>query len=369
MTPTLLQRLPACRDAAAPQRFTILGVLLLFGSQISQAARQVHYSRSGEDLWLRPHQPSPAREPGSPRQGCFGWEGRRRRKRGDPSRTPPGPPSDGHTAQAARQRLFSPLPRFSTPSRSRRGSRAARDPRQGCERPLRGLQQAPEGKPPSPFAGRPGRLSDAKARGYRQARTAIPSPPTPELGGPGAAVHLTAAHPHPGSARPHRGAPWRMRRGRGPGAKPGPGRPPVPADVADITAAALLVQEARPAVGRLHPALPRGAPVLPQERHGGGTERDRELSAAVRARAMRWVPRRRGCGRRAAPRYLCGGGAACCRKRGTGPAPAPPHVAVFIGTAPALRGRAGAGPEGGAGRLWAGPVSCLCVPLWVCTHK
>lgn len=40
-----------------------------------------------------------------------------------------------------------------------------------------------------------------------------------------------------------------------------------PAEVAH-EAAALLVQEALPAVGRLHPALPGGPPVLPEERHG-----------------------------------------------------------------------------------------------------
>lgn len=76
ITPTLLQRLPAHSDAAPPC-FTILGVLLTFCSQISQAARKVHYSWSGEDSWLQTHHPSPSRAPGSPRKGCFGRGGGR----------------------------------------------------------------------------------------------------------------------------------------------------------------------------------------------------------------------------------------------------------------------------------------------------
>lgn len=40
-----------------------------------------------------------------------------------------------------------------------------------------------------------------------------------------------------------------------------------PAEVAH-EAAAFLIQEAFPAVGCLHPALARGPPVLPKERHG-----------------------------------------------------------------------------------------------------
>lgn len=45
-----------------------------------------------------------------------------------------------------------------------------------------------------------------------------------------------------------------------------------PAEVAH-EAAALLIQEALPAVGRLHPALPGGPPVLPEERHGTARRR------------------------------------------------------------------------------------------------
>lgn len=45
-----------------------------------------------------------------------------------------------------------------------------------------------------------------------------------------------------------------------------------PAEVAH-EAAALLIQEALPAVSRLHPALPRGPPVLPEERHGTASRR------------------------------------------------------------------------------------------------
>lgn len=76
-----------------------------------------------------------------------------------------------------------------------------------------------------------------------------------------------------GPRRPRHGSPWRH-------------RPQVPADVAH-EAAALLVQEARPAVGRLHPALPGGAPVLPQERHGHGAERDRHWHWGQRRRLER----------------------------------------------------------------------------------
>lgn len=46
-----------------------------------------------------------------------------------------------------------------------------------------------------------------------------------------------------------------------------------PAEVAH-EAAAFLIQETLPAVRRLHPALARGPPVLPKERHG--TERGRD---------------------------------------------------------------------------------------------
>uniref|UniRef100_A0A2K5XDU0 Uncharacterized protein n=1 Tax=Mandrillus leucophaeus TaxID=9568 RepID=A0A2K5XDU0_MANLE len=49
--------------------------------------------------------------------------------------------------------------------------------------------------------------------------------------------------------------------------------PPRPARVAH-EAAALLIQEALPAVGRLHPALPGGPPVLPKEWHGTASGRD-----------------------------------------------------------------------------------------------
>uniref|UniRef100_A0A2K6N8R4 Uncharacterized protein n=1 Tax=Rhinopithecus roxellana TaxID=61622 RepID=A0A2K6N8R4_RHIRO len=50
-------------------------------------------------------------------------------------------------------------------------------------------------------------------------------------------------------------------------------RVPSPAEVAH-EAAALLIQEALPAVGRLHPALPGGPPVLPEEWHGSASGRD-----------------------------------------------------------------------------------------------
>lgn len=47
-----------------------------------------------------------------------------------------------------------------------------------------------------------------------------------------------------------------------------------PAEVAH-EAAAFLIQEALPAVRCLHPALARGPPVLPKERHGTERGRDR----------------------------------------------------------------------------------------------
>lgn len=127
ITPTLLQGLPA-HSNAAPQCFTILGVLLMFCSQISQPAHKVHYSWSGEDLWLQTHQPSPAQEPGSPRKRCFGGKRRGGHLRG-PQETLSDAPR-GHITQAGGQRLFSPFPRFSTPSHSRRDG-PARPPREG----------------------------------------------------------------------------------------------------------------------------------------------------------------------------------------------------------------------------------------------
>lgn len=81
----------SCPHDAAPQRFTILGVLLMFCRQISQAARKVHYSWSGEDLWLRTHHPPPAREPGSPRKGSLG----RRKGVTHTSSAPPPPRHSG----------------------------------------------------------------------------------------------------------------------------------------------------------------------------------------------------------------------------------------------------------------------------------
>lgn len=49
-----------------------------------------------------------------------------------------------------------------------------------------------------------------------------------------------------------------------------------PAEVAH-EAAAFLIQEALPAVRRLHPALARGPPVLTKERHGTESGRDRRI--------------------------------------------------------------------------------------------
>uniref|UniRef100_A0A8C5J3F8 Uncharacterized protein n=1 Tax=Junco hyemalis TaxID=40217 RepID=A0A8C5J3F8_JUNHY len=183
--------------------------------------------------------------------------------------------------------------------------------------------------------------------------------------------------PRPGTAPPGGTA-----RQRGRTAPP----PPLPADVAH-EAAALLVQEARPAVGRLHPALPGGAPVLTQERHGDGTERDQHRDWERRRRLERCVadpsrtrcgpeqdstrsgagqtgaeqgstlsgagpyPKRRqercgGCER--APRYLCDGSGRVLPEARAGPAP--PHVAVFIGAGPARGVGAGQGGASGAAR-------------------
>lgn len=47
-----------------------LGGLLMFCSQISQAARKVHYSWPGEDLWLQTHHPSQP-ETGKPQPWLF----------------------------------------------------------------------------------------------------------------------------------------------------------------------------------------------------------------------------------------------------------------------------------------------------------
>lgn len=78
---------------------------------------------------------------------------------------------------------------------------------------------------------------------------------------------------HPALRRPlaaHSALRAETRRNRtGTGPRTGTAPPPLPAEVADETAA-LLIEKARPTVGCLHPALPRGAPVLPEERHGGG---------------------------------------------------------------------------------------------------
>lgn len=105
---------------------------------------------------------------------------------------------------------------------------------------------------------------------------------------PRAAVHLSAVAPRPGPLRAimaarhpalrrplaahsaPRAETRRNRTGTGTGPRTGTAPPPLlPAEVADETAA-LLIEKARPTVGCLHPALPRGAPVLPEERHGGG---------------------------------------------------------------------------------------------------
>lgn len=94
----------------------------------------------------------------------------------------------------------------------------------------------------------------------------------------------------------------RNRTGTGTGPRTGTAPPPLlPAEVADETAA-LLIEKARPTVGCLHPALPRGAPVLPEERHGGGGGLGEVLKR--RSGSVRRAPWRQGWGRRAAPRYL-----------------------------------------------------------------
>lgn len=60
-----------------------------------------------------------------------------------------------------------------------------------------------------------------------------------------------------------------------------------PAEVAH-EAAAFLIQEALPAVGCLHPALARGPPVLPKERHGTECGRDRR-AGWIDSRGPAWL--------------------------------------------------------------------------------
>lgn len=112
-----------------------------------------------------------------------------------------------------------------------------------------------------------------------------------------AARHLALRRPLAAHSAPR---PETRRNRTGTGPRTGTAPPPLPAEVADETAA-LLIEEARPTVGRLHPALPRGAPVLPEERHGSSG-----LGAVLKRQSgpVRCAPRRQGCGRRAAPRYL-----------------------------------------------------------------
>lgn len=74
---------PTLCKASCPHH---LGGLLMFCSQISQAARKVHYSWPGEDLWLQTHHPS---EPGTGKpQARLFWGG------GEGGQPPPGPPGD-----------------------------------------------------------------------------------------------------------------------------------------------------------------------------------------------------------------------------------------------------------------------------------
>lgn len=60
-----------------------------------------------------------------------------------------------------------------------------------------------------------------------------------------------------------------------------------PAEVAH-EAAAFLIQEALPAIGCLHPALARGPPVLPKERHGTECGRDRR-AGWIDSRGPAWL--------------------------------------------------------------------------------
>lgn len=60
-----------------------------------------------------------------------------------------------------------------------------------------------------------------------------------------------------------------------------------PAEVAH-EAAAFFIQEALPAVGCLHPALARGPPVLPKERHGTKCGRDRR-AGWIDSRGPAWL--------------------------------------------------------------------------------
>lgn len=228
-TPTPLHRLPA-HSHTAPQAFTILGCLLLFWSQISQATRQVHYSWSGEGLWLQIHQPAPAREPGSQRQGCFVGL-----RRGDPSR----PPQE--TLRSPRPwgrdsfHLFVAFPPHPTAlgSRPRLGrtshlpGRAARD--------TAGAEEDAGGKAPvCPPAAGPGRLSAAKARGYRQARTghgSFTTPGTPGTrrplgpakgeGEPPPSILPPTTPPGPGAHDRTAAPPGGPAADRGPGGEPG----------------------------------------------------------------------------------------------------------------------------------------------------
>lgn len=73
-------RHPRTAKASCPHH---LGGLLMFCSQISQAARKVHYSWPEKDLWVQTHYPSQP-ESGKPQARLF-WGG----EGGQP---PPGPP-------------------------------------------------------------------------------------------------------------------------------------------------------------------------------------------------------------------------------------------------------------------------------------
>lgn len=62
-----------------------------------------------------------------------------------------------------------------------------------------------------------------------------------------------------------------------------------PAEVAH-EAATFLIQEALPAIRRLHPALARGPPVLPKERHGTERGRDRR-TGRIDSQELAWLAR------------------------------------------------------------------------------
>lgn len=217
-----------------------------------------------------------------------------------------------------------------------------RQPRSPPRRRGPWLPAGPHSNPSPPPARGAGRPRPPPAQGRGPAATQPPTPAPPQR-------HRTAAPP---------GGPGAGWGGTGSGVATEP--PAVPADVGDITAA-LFVQEARPAVGRLHPVLPGGTPVLPQERHGGGTERDQTREGDEERRrnpdaVTRWVPVRRSCRRGAAPRYLCGGGRRVAGSAAL--APPPPRRTWQCLSAPprppqAARGgagpRLGAGPGGGGG--------------------